>query len=161
MLSSNSHGALQDAQLSSFRQYRVLGKSGLLLTWDKFPGEMDASSDFQVFRWSTQQPQPGLCVACETQSRRAGATVQGLPSYPPLFSVTFLCIQLSLATESRPEKGRQLRETFVGVGIVTPEETGHSLSESKQPVYTTVERASERISSTTLPGKVVPLWSCL
>lgn len=126
----------------------------------KFPGEMGASSDFQVFRWSAQQPQPGLCVACETQSRRAGATVQGLPSYPQLFSVTFASSS-AYATESRPEKGRQLREAFVGPGIVTPEETGHSLSESKQLVYTTVERASEWISSTTLSGKVVPLWPCL
>lgn len=80
---------------------------------------------------------------------------------PSCFLSLFFVSSSAYATESRPGKGRQLRETFVGPGIVTPEETGHSLSEGKQPVYTAEERASEPISSTTLPGNVVPLWPCL
>lgn len=83
------------------------------------------------------------------------------PATPSCFLSLFLVSSSAQATESRPEKGRQLREAFVGPGIVTSEETGHSLSGAKQPVYITEGRASERNSSTTLPGKVVPLWPCL
>lgn len=111
---------------------------------------MGASFNFQASRWSTQQPQPSLCVSCETQPPRTGATAQSLtysssPAAPSFFLPPFFVSSLVYTTKGGWQRECNRKSFLCWTWYCNTSETGHSLCKSKQPVYMTGEGASEPI----------------